>query len=143
MAKELDQSTLGFIQQHRVAHLATVGPGSRPFVVPVCYAFDGDSVYSAIDQKPKSVAPGDLKRVRNIETNSNVSLVVDDYSDDWDRLRYVQIAGNASIVWPPAAEHTRAVEMLREKYPQYNAMDIDQRPIIKIVPVKIKSWRSR
>jgi len=32
--------------------------------------------------------------------------------------------------------------MLRDKYPQYHAMAIDERPMIKITPARIKHWKS-
>ena len=111
-------------------------------VVPVCYAFDGNNFYTPIDEKPKSVAAGDLKRVRNIKTNSRVALVIDHYSEDWRELSYVLVSGEAEIIEPSMGdpEHARAVTLLREKYQQYREMAIDQRPIIRITPRRFKSW---
>jgi PPOX class probable F420-dependent enzyme len=142
MPVDLDQQTVEFILQHRVARLATVDAEAQPMVVPVCYAFDGRRFYTPIDEKPKSVAAGDLKRVRNIKTNSRVALVIDDYSEDWSELAYVLVSGRAELIWPAASdsEHARAVTLLREKYPQYRSMAIDQRPIIKITPRRFKRW---
>jgi hypothetical protein len=48
----------------RVAHLATVARDGRPRVVPCCFVLDGDVVYSAVDEKPKS-SP-DLARLRDM-----------------------------------------------------------------------------
>ncbi|HWN99385.1 MAG TPA: TIGR03668 family PPOX class F420-dependent oxidoreductase [Blastocatellia bacterium] len=140
MAIEADDDTLQFIREHRVGRLATADGNGRPSVIPICYAFDGESVYSPIDEKPKRVAAGMLKRVRNIQANPRVSLVIDDYSDDWSELVYVQISGVADIIDPGQTEHSRAVELLREKYPQYRAMAIEERPILKITPSRIKRW---
>ena len=137
-----DQNTLEFIRSHRVARLATASSELQPVVVPICYAFDGENIYTAIDEKPKSVDPIDLKRVRNINENSKVALVVDDYSEDWSELVYVLIRGTAEIISSAgeAHEHSRAVALMREKYPQYRSMDLDKRPIIKITPARIKRW---
>lgn len=112
-------------------------------VVPVCYAFDGNNFYTPIDEKPKSVAANDLKRVRNIKANSQVALVIDHYSEDWRELSYVLVSGEAEIIEPAAgdSEHARAVKLLREKYLQYRSMAIDQRPIIKITPRRFKRWK--
>jgi PPOX class probable F420-dependent enzyme len=142
----IDGSTAEFINDHRIAHLATADASGAPAVVPVCYAFDGESIYSALDEKPKSVGPLDLTRVRNIESNRRVSLVIDDYDEDWSKLAYAHISGVAEIIEPDgaaSAEHNRAVELLRAKYPQYHSMAIEKRPIIKITPVRAKLWRSR
>ena len=111
-------------------------------VVPICYAFDGNYFFTPIDEKPKSVAAGDLKRVRNIKANSRVALVIDHYSEDWSELTYVLVSGEAEIIEPSMGdpEHARAVTLLREKYRQYREMAIDQRPIIRITPRRFKSW---
>ena len=142
MPLDLHQSTLEFIRSHRVARLATADENARPAVIPICYVFDGERIYTPIDEKPKSVDADSLKRVRNIRANPNVALVVDDYSEDWSKLVYVLIRGTAEIISAAddASEHTRAVELLREKYSQYRAMAIDERPIIKITPARIKRW---
>src|SRR5216683_8079409 len=80
----------------RVGRLATASGDGRPLVVPVCYAFDGTRLYSAVDAKPKRTR--ELRRLRNIAENPRVSLVVDEYDEDWTRLRYVIVEGNAEIV---------------------------------------------
>ena len=145
MRVTIDDRTRDFISGHRVARLATADGDGRPSVVPVCYALEGQNVYSAIDEKPKSVAPRRLKRVRNIETNPHVSLVIDDYSEDWSKLAFVVVSGWAKIISPlgEAVEHARAVELLRDKYPQYHAMAIDDGLIVKITITRIKRWGAR
>jgi PPOX class probable F420-dependent enzyme len=142
MEVDIDDETLRFIREHRVARLATVAEDNTPRVIPICYVFDGQRVYSPIDEKPKSVAYDQLKRVRNIKANPAVALVIDDYSENWQKLSYVLLVGSAAIVLPndEQAEHRRAVELLRDKYVQYRTMKIDQRPIIRILITRIKAW---
>ena len=142
MTFNIDQDALEFIRGHRVARLATSSVDGQPVVVPVCYVLHGERIYTPIDEKPKSVEPASLKRVRNIKANPAVALVVDDYSEDWGKLVYVLISGTAEIISPSedSSEHARAVELLRDKYPQYRVMAIDERPIIKITPTRIKRW---
>lgn len=144
MPIDIDDATRDFIRDRRVARLATADENARPAVIPICYVFDGELIYTPIDEKPKSVDAASLKRVRNIRANPNVALVVDDYSEDWSQLVYVLISGTAEIISPSddASEHARAVELLREKYAQYRAMAIEERPIIKITPSRIKRWAS-
>jgi len=135
-----DETITEFIREHRVARLATADKDGQPSVIPICYTFDGKRIYTPIDEKPKSVKASSLKRVRNIESNPRVALVIDDYSEDWSKLVYVLIIGVAEIISPDAVEHGRAVELLREKYPQYRSMAIDERPMIKITLTRIKRW---
>ena len=142
MIPVVDQETAEFIRTHPVARLATADGDGRPAVIPICYVFDGGHFYSPIDEKPKQVAPRQLKRVRNIEANPLVALVIDDYADDWSKLVYVLASGLAAIIHPGTDEHARAVRLMRDKYPQYRAMAIDERVMIKITPTRIKLWRS-
>ena len=143
---EIDTPIRNYISEHRVARLATADASGRPSVIPICYVFDGSSIYSPIDRKPKSVSAHELRRVRNIGENRNVSLVIDDYSDDWNELAYLQISGVAEVVEPGgnrAPDLELAVKMLREKYAQYRSMDIDLTPMIRITPTRQKAWRSK
>ena len=88
-----------FIRQARVGHLATVDAQGQPLNLPFCFAFDGASLYSPIDEKPKTAAPRELKRVRNIRANPRVSVAVHRYhDDDWSRLAHVIVQGEADVL---------------------------------------------
>ncbi len=127
------------LAEARVGRLATADAEGRPHAVPICFAFDGRHLYTAIDEKPKRAAPRRLRRVRNIEANPQVALVVDHYEEDWRRLRYVLISGTARVI-AEGREHARAIALLREKYPQYRAMRLEGRPVIKISPRRVAAW---
>jgi len=128
------------LRRARVGHLATSTKNGRPHVVPVCYAFDWKAIYSAIDEKPKRVNPAGLRRVKNVLTNPNVALVVDEYSEDWLELRYIIVEGVAAII-EVGSEHEYGIGLLRTKYPQYLAMSLETYPIIKITPSRTITWR--
>lgn len=128
-----------FIRSARVAHLATADRKGRPHVIPICYVFDGKTLYFAIDEKPKKSSPLRLKRIRNIRANPHVSLVIDRYDEDWKKLAYVLITGRARVLIQ-GKEHHRAVLLLRRKYPQYRRMAIQDRPMIQIRPTRVISW---
>ena len=108
-------------------------------VIPICFAFDGKEFFSPIDEKPKRLSPERLKRLRNIRENSQASLVIDRYDEDWRYLAYVLITGKAKILMR-GPRHRRAVRLLRRKYLQYRRMAIDARPIIVITPTRMKNW---
>lgn len=124
----------------RVGRLATASRDGRPLAVPVCYAVDGPHVYSAVDAKPKRTR--ELRRLRNIEENPRVSLVVDEYDEDWTRLRYVIVEGRASLLHG-GAEFTHAVDLLVARYPQYRALALprDAGIVIRIVAERVLHWR--
>ncbi len=130
-----------FIRSSRVARMATVDAAGCPHIVPICYAYDGSRFYSAVDEKPKRVEPGLLRRLVNIRANPQICLIIDEYDEDWSRLRFVIIHGTAGIE-PAGAEHAQAVNLLRKKYPQYQTMALAEgvNPVIVITPTKIISW---
>ena len=121
--------------------MATVDRHGKPLVHPICYAFDGNSIYTPIDKKPKRVTINRLKRIRNIRENQNTSIVIDDYDDDWSKLAYVIIHGKAELMHG-GKEYDQSLRMLSEKYPQYQEMKLSDLnlPVIRIVPNRIISW---
>jgi PPOX class probable F420-dependent enzyme len=127
-----------FIEEQRVGRLATVDDAGAPHVVPVCFVLDSDVVYSAIDEKPKR--GGRLRRLRNIEGNSSVQLLFDVYEEDWVQLRYVQLRGRGRII-DGGEEHRRAIGLLRARYEQYRAMDLESRPVIAVDVARVVEWR--
>ena len=139
IASRLTTHALRLIRSARIAHLATADRFGQPHVVPICFAFDGKSFYSPIDEKPKRTAPTKLKRLRNIRENPQVSLVIDHYEEDWNKLCYVLITGTARIL-QGGKTHNLAVMLLRKKYPQYRRMLIETRPVIVITPKRITFW---
>jgi coenzyme F420-0:L-glutamate ligase / coenzyme F420-1:gamma-L-glutamate ligase len=128
------------LETARIARLATVDTERRPHVVPICFACDGSVFYSAVDHKPKRVAPSRLARLKNIKETPHVAFLVDQYDEDWTRLWYVLVRGKAELV-SASAEHKRAIRRLREKYPQYDAdMLADDAPVLRITPVRVTAW---
>lgn len=124
----------------RVGRLATAGADGRPLVVPVCYAVDAGIVYSAVDAKPKRTRA--LRRLRNIAENPWVSLVVDEYDEDWTRLRYVIVEGRAELLTAGPA-FTRGIDLLAAKYPQYRSLGLsrDSGSLIRVVSERLLHWR--
>lgn len=135
----MTEAQRAFLSAHRVAHLATSTLNGEPHVVPVCFAGDGEELFIVVDTKPKKVPPFRLKRLLNIRENPSVALLVDTYSEDWSRLGYLLIYGSAEIV-DDAEEHGKALRLLREKYPQYRSMPLEDRPVIKIRTERVISW---
>lgn len=129
------------LDRSRVAHLATADGKGRPHVIPLCYARVSDGIVFVVDDKPKR--PGKLlKRMRNIAENPAVALVVDVYDEDWRRLEYALVHGRAEVVRDPA-EHARALEALRARYPQYRSMALDapHNSVVRITPSRVHHWR--
>lgn len=120
----------------RVARLATLGPDSAPFVVPVTFAVDGDRIVTAVDAKPKRHAH--LRRVANIEANARVALLADHYDEDWRALWWARADGRGRVV-TGGAEMERAFELLRARYPQYASVEI-MGPAIVVTVERWTGW---
>jgi PPOX class probable F420-dependent enzyme len=127
-----------FVERCRLGRLATADRQGRPHVVPVCFALTEDSLYITIDAKPKG-DPRHLKRLRNIAENPSVALVVDHWDEDWRRLGWVMLRGEAEIL-AAGDEHDRAQALLRERYLQYRAMELAALPVIAIRIARVSRW---
>ena len=142
MSLDLPAWATQLLRESLVVRLGTADRAGLPLVVAVCYAFDGRACFSAIDAKPKRVAGRDLRRVRNIEQNPHVSLVVDCYDEDWSRLAWVIVEGRADLV-TEGPVRALAVDLLRAKYAQYRSMGLDREgaTVIRIAPERALAWR--
>jgi len=128
------------LEAARVARLSTLDAEGKPHLIPICFVWDGSAFYSAIDRKPKQVAPTQLARLKNIEKTPHVALLIDQYDEDWTRLWYVLVRGEAELVIG-ATEREQAIRLLRAKYPQYDAqMLADDAPVLRITPVRVVAW---
>jgi PPOX class probable F420-dependent enzyme len=140
----LGERELELLTTARRAVLASTRPNGKARLVPITFVFDDGVLYTALDEKPKSVAdPRDLARVQDIERDPRVSVLVDAWSEDWSELGWVRVEGKASLIGPDresAAEHTDAIGLLRTKYPQYASHDLESRPMIRIELGAVRSW---
>jgi PPOX class probable F420-dependent enzyme len=131
------------LRDARIGRLATVNERGHPSVVPFCFAVIGEDepvVVSVLDEKPKHVPDEELARVRNITHNPNVAFVVDHYEENWSRLAFVQVRGQARLLKPAEPGHAEAIIALREKYPQYRSMAIEGRAVIMIEKLRLTAW---
>jgi PPOX class probable F420-dependent enzyme len=142
----LTREQRAFLASARRAVLATIDPAGRPRLVPICFDLDPEVplLHSALDEKPKAVGdPHELARVRDVVRDPRVTILVDRWDEDWTRLAWLRCNGIASLLEPDgdrADEHARAVRSLRAKYPQYQAHDLANRPLVRIELERATSW---
>jgi PPOX class probable F420-dependent enzyme len=123
----------------RVARLATIDPDGRPHLVPIVFALDGDTLYSAVDRKPKRSAT--LRRIENARARPDVTVIVDHYEDDWGRLWWIRLRGRARVL-DHGAERERALTLLCEKYPQYRDEPPDG-PVLAVDVTETRVWQAQ
>jgi PPOX class probable F420-dependent enzyme len=119
----------------RVARLATVRPDGTPHLVPVTFAVDGDTVFTAIDAKPKTTTR--LQRLENLAFQPRCTLLVDHYDDDdWSQLWWARADGDAHVVEAPPRAHP-GLALLAGRYPAYAGSP----PHGPLIVVEVTRWR--
>jgi PPOX class probable F420-dependent enzyme len=135
------------IDKARIARLATVDSECKPHLIPVVFVFDNYSYFIPIDEKTKRSRPEKLKRAKNIQQNSNVTLLIDDYNENWRKLYFIMIQGKATIIGGKKLEQNelllleKAHKLLSDKYLQYQKIGIGEY-VIMIIPQKVITWKN-
>jgi PPOX class probable F420-dependent enzyme len=119
----------------RVARLATTDPDGRPHLVPIVFALEGSTLYTAVDRKPKRSQV--LRRIENARARPDVTILVDHYEDDWRRLWWVRLRGRARVL-DDGDEREHALALLAAKYAQYR----DEPPAGPVLAVDVTETRS-
>lgn len=132
-----EQWQLELLEECRTGVLGTLAASGPPALVPVCYALSDGNIVIAIDEKPKSGRP--LARLTNIERRPAVSFLVERYREDWTHLAWLRVEGEARV--ERGLDAPAALGELRRRYAQYAAMDLEGRPLIRIVPHRVIGWR--
>ena len=125
----------------RHGYLSTASAEGDPHLQPVVFEVVQDSIYIAIDEKPKTTLR--LRRLVNIEVNPRFALLVDHYDDDWGRLWWILLRGPAAVLWPSQWDPDEArtvIAALRAKYSQYASMGLEERPLLKLTPERVTRW---
>ena len=108
------------------------------------FAPAADRLWSPVDAKPKRER--ELVRVRNVRARPEVSLLLDDYAEDWSRLWWLRVDVSASVIGAdaPGAAAAAAVEALLRKYPQYAQLPVlgSDATLLAFEPTAIRSWRA-
>ncbi len=129
------------IKGAKVARLASVDQRFHPYVVPVVFVFHENSFFIPLDEKTKTVNPKNLKRVKNIEKNPNVTLLIDKYQNDWKKLFFLMIHGKAKVIDGNNKLMDKIHKLLILKYPQYKKIWIGDF-CITINPTKVTYWNN-
>jgi PPOX class probable F420-dependent enzyme len=135
------------LNNSKIARLATVDPeNNQPYLVPVVFVFNGYNIFIPIDDKPKKTGNSNqLKRVKNIQKNPNISFLIDTYDEeDWNNLSYLMIQGKARIVVNRLKDIDTiktAHSLLSEKYLQYKNLVGMGDSCIVIEIQKVIKWK--
>ena len=102
--------------------------------MPIVFVLDGETLYTAVDAKPKRSRR--LRRVENARERPEVTVLVDQYDDDWRALWWVRLRGRARVL-DGGEEAQRALALLAAKYEQYE----HEPPGVPVLAIDVTEWR--
>jgi PPOX class probable F420-dependent enzyme len=121
-----------------VGRLGLLDLEGAPRVQPVTFAVAEGRVWSAIDRKPKRTA--EPARIRFLRRDPRAALTVDRYSEEWDRLAWVQVLGTVEVM--EMEEAGPGLRALADKYEQYRG-EPPPGPVLALDPDRFLAWRAR
>jgi nitroimidazol reductase NimA-like FMN-containing flavoprotein (pyridoxamine 5'-phosphate oxidase superfamily) len=128
MEEPLTEAVKAYLLEAPVCRIATVRPNGEPHVIPVCPVFDGsETIY--VDLGPASATASALRY------EARISVLVDEYHDDWSKLRKVLLRCVAEQV--AGVEQEAAWKLIRQKFPQHR--EINWRPRLTMA-LRIDAW---
>ncbi len=122
------------LHHERRAVMTTIARDGGAHSVPVVFALVGDQIVSPIDHKPKSGRV--MARVRNLERDPRVTLLVDRWDEEWTRLAWLMVRGSAEVDPDYPDEFLHA---LNARYPQYEPGERHD-AVIRIRPTRLLWW---
>ena len=120
------------VSEARVARLGTIDPDGSPNLIPFCFALEGNTLYSGVDEKPKRTKR--LQRLENIRRDPRVMVLIDHYEEEWEKAWWVRLRGTARMLEP--REGARHKQLLVDRYPQY----VDEPPDDELLAIEIHEW---
>ena len=130
---ELPRHATSILEEARRGVLSTVDSKGAPHSVPVVFVIEDGEIASPIDDKPKDGR--DLHRVLNLARDPRATLLVDRWNEDWKRIGWVMIRGQAHVM--PIGS---ASDALRRRYPQYTDEITPGERAIVLQPSRISWW---
>lgn len=138
-----DDEVARFLEQSRIATMATVGVDGRPHLVAMWFGLvDGHVCFETKAKSQKAV---------NLRRDPRITVSVE-AGDTYDQLRGVSIDGTAAIVDDPASdEYWAAGVSVFERYqgpynedmrPFVEAM-MNKRIVVRVDPLRVRSWDHR
>lgn len=131
---ELPERVAELLTTARRAVMTTIEPDGSPHAVPVVFGRVEGELLSPIDHKPKSGQV--LRRVRNLERDDRVTLLIDYWDEDWTALLWVMVRGRATV---DADAPDSLMRALNERYEQYEP-DERHDALLRIRPEKLTWW---
>jgi PPOX class probable F420-dependent enzyme len=136
-----DAEVARFLEEQRVANIATIGPNGMPHLVAMWYALVDGQVW--FETKGKS------QKVQNLRRDPRISCLVE-AGHTYDTLRGVELEGTAEIVEDPGAIWDVGVSVWERYNGPYTEeikplveFMLHKRVAVKITPTRVRTWDHR
>jgi len=126
--KPIPRAVRDYIKRAPVSRVASTQPNNVPHVSPVCHVYDGEFVYIDVPRSGKTAA--------SFKSNARVTVCIDDYYDNWRRLRGVILYTRAKEARGEAKR--KAWRLIRRKFPQ--SVKAEWNPRLTLV-LRIEEWQ--
>ena len=128
MEEELKNKILTLLDQHRIMTIATLRPDGWPQATTVGYANEGLTIYF--------ICGSDSQKAANLARDDRVSLTIDHDTPQVIEITGLSMAAHARLV-VETAEASKALHMLRLKYPELPVPMPEDVRIFRVTPTVI------
>jgi PPOX class probable F420-dependent enzyme len=136
-----DDEVAAFIEEHRTATMATVGPTGQPHLVAMWYA--------VIDGVIWFETKGRAQKVANLRRNDRITVSIEDGAT-YDQLRGVSIEGRGVIVEDPDEIWAVGVSVFErytgpytEEMKPFVEVMLNKRVAVRVDVDRVRSWDHR
>jgi len=138
-----DDEVARFLEQSRIATMATVGADGRPHLVAMWFGLVDGRIY--FETKAKS------QKAVNLRRDPRITVSVE-AGDTYDQLRGVSIDGTTTLIDDPASdEYWAAGVSVFERYQGPYSEDMrpfvevmmNKRIVVRVDPLRVRSWDHR
>ena len=133
-----DDEIATFIEQHRTATMATIGPTGTPHLVAMWYAVIDGKIW--FETKSRS------QKVQNLRRDSRITVSIED-GFTYDSLRGISIEGQAEILDDPDTIWAVGVNVWErytgpytEEMKPFVEMMMNKRIVVRVDVQRIRSW---
>lgn len=116
MDEALKASVMDYLNTHHTMRLATVTADGQPMVHTVEYIVDGPVIYF--------ITNNNSRKTVNIAGNSRIAIAIDEFAEDWNTIKGLQLEGKATLVGDQG-EIEKVLGLFAAKFPQMKDMKPD------------------
>jgi len=136
-----DEEVAAFIEEHRTATMATVGPQGQPHLVAMWYAVIDGVIWFETKAKAQKVA--------NLKRNDRITVSIED-GKTYDQLRGISIEGRGVVIDDPDEVWAVGVSVFErytgpytEEMKPFVEVMLNKRVAVRVDVERVRTWDHR